>query len=168
LENLEFLQVNLYDLSERERYDLIVLDNVLEHLPDQPRALRILSNSLRPDGIAYVLVPNRLWPIEAHYHLPFLSYLPVKLANAYLRITGRGVDYTDASYAPTYCSLNRMLRSRPELSFEYVLPAHIELATFGRSLHYRIGASLIRRFPWLWIVSKVLLVVIKKMKEPSR
>ncbi|NQT17971.1 MAG: class I SAM-dependent methyltransferase [Planctomycetes bacterium] len=162
LENLQFLQQSIYEFSQREAYDLVVLDNVLEHLPDQPRALEILSAALRRGGVLYLLVPNKLWPIEVHYGLPFLGYLPLRLANRYLRLTRRGVDYTDASYAPTYFSLNRMLRARGELSFQYVLPAHLELATFGNSLHYRVGAALIGRCRWLWIVSKVLLVVAKK------
>lgn len=162
VENLVFYHQGIYELREREAYDLIVLDNVLEHLPDQPRALAILSAALRPGGVLYVVVPNKLWPIEVHYGLPFLSYLPVRLANWYLRLTRRGTDYTDASFAPTYSSLNRMFRARSELSFQYVEPAHLELATWGKSLHYRVGVRLLRYCPWLWIVSKIFLVIAKK------
>jgi hypothetical protein len=140
----------------------VVLDNVFEHLPDQPRALKIISATLRVGGVLFLLAPNKFWPIEVHYGLPMLSYLPLGLANRYLRWTGRGTDYTDASYAPTWFSLNRMLRARPELSFRYVLPAHLELATAGRSFHYRLGAALIRRIPWLWAVSKSLLVIARR------
>jgi 2-polyprenyl-3-methyl-5-hydroxy-6-metoxy-1,4-benzoquinol methylase len=162
LANVEFRQGGVYDLAETSRYDLVVLDNVFEHLPDQPRALAMLSVALRPGGLLYLLMPNKLWPVEVHYRLPLLSYLPLRLANRYLRWSGRGTDYTDASYAPTYFSLNRMLRARSEFTFQYVLPAHLELAAAGRSLHYRLGAAMIRRFPWLWVVSKALLVIAKK------
>ena len=166
LANVEFRQAGVYELSETSRYDLIVLDNVFEHLADQPRALEILSGALRPGGLLYLLMPNRLWPIEVHYRLPLLSYLPLRLANRYLRWSGRGTDYTDASYAPTYFSLNRMLRARSDLTFQYVLPAHLELAAAGRSFHYRLGAAMIRRFPWLWVVSKALLVIATKDSSP--
>ncbi len=165
--NVEFRQGGVYELSETSRYDLIVLDNVFEHLPDQPRALQTLSSALRPGGVIFLLMPNKLWPIEVHYRLPLLSYLPLRLANRYLRWSGRGADYTDASYAPTYFSLNRMLRARRELTFQYVLPAHLELAAAGRSFHYRLGAAMIRRFPWLWAVSKALLVIAKKESSPK-
>ncbi len=107
LANLEFRRQSVYDLDERECYDLAVLDNVFEHLPDQPLALRKVSDALRAGGVLYLLVPNKLWPVEVHYRLPFLSYLPPGLANRYLRLTGRGQDYTDASYSPTYWRLNR-------------------------------------------------------------
>ncbi len=167
LANVAFRQGGVYELSETSCYDLIVLDNVFEHLPDQPRALEMLSAALRPGGLLYLLTPNKLWPVEVHYGLPLLSYLPLRLANRYLRWSGRGTDYTDASYAPTYFSLNRMLRARKELTFQYVLPAHLELAAAGRSLHYRWGAAIIRRFPWLWVISKALLVIAKKDSLPK-
>jgi hypothetical protein len=91
-----------------------------------------------------------------------LSYLPLPLANLYLQWTGRGTDYTDASYAPTYWRLNRLLRARKELSFSYVLPADLSLTTSGNAWHYRLGAAAIRCCPLLWAISKALLVVVKK------
>ena len=167
LPNLEFRQQGIYDLGisgldNRDQYDLIVLDNVLEHLPDQPRAIEIVARLLAPGGVAFVLTPNRLWPMEVHYGLPFLSYLPLRLANAYLKLTGCGTDYTDASYSLTWWGLNRLLRGTPALEFQYALPADISLATCGSAWHYRLGVAAIRRCPWLWAISKALLVVLKK------
>jgi SAM-dependent methyltransferase len=162
LSNAEFRRQSVYDLKTTDGFDLIVLDNVLEHLPDQPRALRILSDALKPGGVLYILVPNKLWPIEVHYSLPFLSYLPLRCANLYLRVTGRGRDYTDASYAPTYFGLCRLLDARTELTYRFVLPADIRLATAGDSWHYRFGTALLRRYPWLWVISKAFLVVAVK------
>jgi hypothetical protein len=97
--------------------------------------------------------------VEAHYGLPFLAYLPVPLANRYLRATGRGTDYTDASYAPTYRRLVRLLRGQRDLRFAFVLPADLSLTYAGGPWHYRIGAALIRRLPLLWRISKSFLVV---------
>jgi 2-polyprenyl-3-methyl-5-hydroxy-6-metoxy-1,4-benzoquinol methylase len=162
LTNLEYAPLGIYQLGDREAFDLVVLDNVLEHLHDQPRAIETISHVLAPGGVAYILVPNLLWPIEVHYHLPLLSYLPLPLANLYLQWTGRGTDYTDASYAPTYWRLNRLLRARKELSFSYVLPADLSLTTSGNAWHYRLGAAAIRCCPLLWAISKALLVVVKK------
>ena len=163
LHNVTFVHLGVSDMDFDQAFDLIVLDNVLEHLCDQPLALERLSSALRRGGVVYLLAPNRLWPIEAHYRLPFLSYLPIWLANLYLRSTRRGVDYSDASYAPTYLSLRRMLRERTELRFQFVLPAHLELATDGAAWHYRAGAALIRKWNWLWWISKAFLVIIKKV-----
>jgi SAM-dependent methyltransferase len=163
IENLILKNQGIDNFSANKEFDLIVLDNVFEHLPNQAHALKILSRALKPGGVLYLLMPNKLWPIEAHYNLPFLSYLPLPLANIYLKISKRGTDYTDASYAPTYFKLNRLLRSHPEFSFKYVLPSNVTLATKGNSLLYRLGISMIKRFPILWVISKALLVVaIKK------
>jgi len=162
LTNLYFRHTSLYDLGKAGRYDLVVLDNVFEHLPDQPLALQIISECLKPGGVVFLLMPNKLWPIEVHYGLPFLSYLPLRVANSYLRATGRGEDYTDASFAPTYFRLKRIFRARTELSFHFVLPADPEATVRGTALHYRLGMAAIRRLPILWIVSKAFLVIAVK------
>lgn len=160
--NVEFRQESIYDLVEVERYDLVVLDNVLEHLADQPSALRRISECLKPRGVAFILVPNKLWPIEVHYRLPFLGYLPLKAANMYLRLSGRGSDFAEASHAPTYFSIRRLFRARPELSYQYVLPSNVALATHGWSASYAFGVAAIRRFPRFWALSKVFLIIAVK------
>jgi 2-polyprenyl-3-methyl-5-hydroxy-6-metoxy-1,4-benzoquinol methylase len=162
LANVEIRCQSIYDLAERDAFDLIVLDNVFEHLPDQRRALEVLSAALAPGGAMYLLMPNKLWPMEVHYRLPFLSYLPLPLANAYLRASGRGTDYTDASYAPTYFGLRRLLDARRELSYQFVLPADLALTASGAALHYKLGAAAIQRFPLLWAISKAFLVIAVK------
>jgi 2-polyprenyl-3-methyl-5-hydroxy-6-metoxy-1,4-benzoquinol methylase len=162
LANLEYRHQSVFELCDESCYDLAILDNVLEHLFDQPLALRKISSALKPGGVLFVLVPNKLWPVEVHYRLPFLSYLPLRLANLYLRTTGRGSDYTDASFAPTYWRLKRLLSARTELEYRFVLPADLALTTAGRAWHYRAGAAAIRRVPCLWSISKAFLVVAVK------
>lgn len=163
--NLQIEHKGIGDLDVVEEFDLIVLDNVFEHLPDQREALRRIARALRPGGAVYILTPNKLWPIEAHYGLPFLAWLPLKWANAYLRITGRGTDYTDASYAPTYWRLKRLLKGQPELQFEFVVPGNLNLTATGAALHYRVGAALIARIPALWAISKGFLVIAYKREK---
>lgn len=167
LTNLHFRLQGVGDLEEVSRFDLVVLDNVYEHLPDQPDALARIVRALRPGGVLYVLVPNKLWPIEAHYHLPGLSWLPLPLAHRYLRLTGRGTDYTDASYAPTYWSLKRDLARHAELDAHFVLPGVRDATVAGQPPHYRLGMAMLERFPALWAISKALLVVAVKRPEAS-
>jgi 2-polyprenyl-3-methyl-5-hydroxy-6-metoxy-1,4-benzoquinol methylase len=162
ISNVEIRNVSVTELAEESRYDLVVLDNVLEHLPEQPLALERISASLKRGGVLYIVVPNKLWPLEVHYRLPFLSYLPLPVANWYLRLTGRGTDYTDASYAPTVFRIRRLFAKRPELSFRLVPPANVSLATLGASLHYRLGIASLRWCPCLWAISKVFLIVAVK------
>jgi hypothetical protein len=150
-------------MEGRAPFDLAVMDNVLEHIEDQREALHQMSSLLALGGVAFLLIPNKLWPIEVHYKLPFLSYLPLPAANLYLRASGRGRDYRDASYAPTYLGLQGLLRERPELDARFTLPADTSLAQGGASTTYRLGTELIRRWPALWAISKSFLVLAKKM-----
>lgn len=160
--NATFVWGGVDDLREVHAFDLIVLDNVYEHLSDQAAALKAIDRALRPGGVVYILVPNRAWPIEAHYHLPFLAWLPLRVANAYLRWSGRGQDYTDASYAPTYWRLTRALRMQQDWSFEFTLPGDPSATVAGSPWHYRAGMMVLSRAPSLWAISKALLVVVKK------
>jgi SAM-dependent methyltransferase len=160
--NVEFRNYGVYEHSEPHRYDLAVLDNVLEHLENHERALDIIFETLRPSGLLFILVPNKLWPIEVHYHLPFLSYLPLPVADFYLRMTGKGTSYYDASFAPTYFSIKRLFRKHNWSYVDFVLPASIELATLGNSFHYRIGVSLLKKYKFLWVFSKAFIVVAVK------
>lgn len=162
LDHVEIVEGTADALTGVDEFDLVVLDNVLEHIEDQPGAVRLISRCLRPGGVAFVLVPNRAWPIEVHYGLPFLSWLPLPLATAYLRASGRGTDYRDASYAPTLGRLRRLFAPHPELRASLTLPADLSLAEGGGSPVYRFGVAALRRYPQLWAISKAFLLVVKK------
>ena len=165
--NLSFIRGGVETLTSESAFDLIVLDNVYEHLPDQAGALDRIDAALRPGGVLYLLVPNRAWPIEAHYRLPGLSWLPLRWANTYLRWSGRGSDYEDASYAPTYFGLRRMLRQKTDWRFEFTLPGERAATVAGSPWHYRAGMWMIEHWPALWVISKSLLVVAVKRDSPS-
>jgi SAM-dependent methyltransferase len=165
LDNVRFRQGGVEDLDDVEKFDLVVLDNVYEHLPDHATGLTRIAHALRPGGVLYLLTPNRLWPIEAHYRLPFLAWLPLPLAHRYLRITRRGKDYTDASYAPTSWSLAREL-DKVGFEWRFVLPGDPYAVRMGGP-HYQLGMAMLRRWPQLWAISKSLLVVAVKPDVPA-
>lgn len=161
LPNVTFERGGVEDLGGAPRFDLVVLDNVYEHLPQQPEALAAIDAVLRPEGVVYLLAPNRLWPVEAHYRLPFLAWFPLPWANRYLRLTGRGEDYTDASYARSAGTLARHLDDTG-WEWAFTLPGDPVATRSGSPWHYRAGMRLLARFPRLWSVSKSLLVVARK------
>ncbi|MFV0442172.1 MAG: class I SAM-dependent methyltransferase [Planctomycetaceae bacterium] len=161
-QGVDFQRAGVMDFRPHGVFDLIVLDNVFEHLPDQRRALERIADWLASGGVCFLLTPNKLWPIEAHYRLPGLSYLPLAWANRYLRWSGRGTDYEDCSYAPTYGGLKRLCHNLPGVTAEFALPANMSLTTRGNVLSYRLGAWLLRKCSGFWWVSKSLLVVLRK------
>ncbi len=164
--NAKFLQRDLFALGEVAKYDLIVCSTVLEHVPNGHRALTQIVRAMRPWGVLYLTVPNKLWPIECHYGLPFLSWLPLRMANWYVRVFRKATSYEDACYAPTYFQLRQLLRQFP-LRVEFRTPVNIAAEVYGMGHAsykwlYRLGKALIDRCPWFWIISKGFIVVAVK------
>jgi 2-polyprenyl-3-methyl-5-hydroxy-6-metoxy-1,4-benzoquinol methylase len=71
---------------ENNSFDVVISNQVIEHVNNQDRHVEEIYRVLRNGGICYLATPNKHWPIEPHYYLPFLGILPNKLANIYLRI----------------------------------------------------------------------------------
>jgi SAM-dependent methyltransferase len=59
--------------SETIKYDLILINHVLEHLPDPEYALQLIQGSLKANGTVYVSVPGLKNPI--YYFSPSQSFL---------------------------------------------------------------------------------------------
>ncbi len=66
--------------------DVVVLNEVIEHVDDDRAALREALRVLRPGGAAVIYAPNRLWPFETHGvylgrryvfgNIPLVNWLP--------------------------------------------------------------------------------------------
>jgi ubiquinone/menaquinone biosynthesis C-methylase UbiE len=82
---------------------------VIEHVPDQELLLSEIQRILKKDGICYMTCPNKLWPMEPHLKLPFLSWIPQKIADYYVKITGKGeiYDITPLTYSKFYRKLSK-------------------------------------------------------------
>lgn len=81
---------------ESQVFDLVITNHVIEHVGDQAEQLRHLGEIhrvLRPDGCVYLAVPNKWRIVEPHYRLPFLSWLPQRTADRYVRSLRRGTHY---------------------------------------------------------------------------
>jgi hypothetical protein len=61
---------------------------------EQEHHVRELGRVLRPGGTGYLAVPNRWGPLEPHFRLPGLSWLPsAGLQSRYVRAAHRGERY---------------------------------------------------------------------------
>ena len=94
--------------SEDATFDVVICSQVYEHVPDAERLMAEIERVLRPGGVCYFAATNRLSLIEQHYHLPFLSIIPVSCAHAYLRLLRRGSYYYERHL--TYWQLRRLVR----------------------------------------------------------
>lgn len=69
-----------------ESVDVVVCAQVYEHVPDPKILVSEIYRVLSPGGVVFFSGPNWLFPIEPHYLLPFLHWLPSSLANLYIRL----------------------------------------------------------------------------------
>jgi ubiquinone/menaquinone biosynthesis C-methylase UbiE len=96
-------------------FDLVILDNVLEHVTDRAGTLREIRRVLRPDGLLYMVTPkpfslHSLWN-DPHYDLAGLVLLPRRLQIFYFeKIRGGGAGTYDVGVIPTRWRLQRLLR----------------------------------------------------------
>jgi len=72
---------------------VVLCAQVYEHVPDDERLFHEIHRVLAPGGIVFFSGPNWLFPIEPHYFLPFLHWLPAAWADRYLQWTGLGDHY---------------------------------------------------------------------------
>lgn len=73
--------------------DVAVFNHIYEHVVDPDAVLADIKRVLRPRGVLYLGLGNRLGVVEPHYRLPFLSYLPRGAADRYVRAFGRADSY---------------------------------------------------------------------------
>lgn len=95
-----------------QSFDLALLNEVLEHVPDDAAALVEVRRVLRPDGRLIVLSPTRLYPFETHgvfwrgtsrrvsHALPGIPWIPLALGQ-------RVFDYWARNYWP--CELRALV-----------------------------------------------------------
>jgi SAM-dependent methyltransferase len=74
----------------------VCMFDVLEHVEDPESCLREAARILRPDGRLFISVINRLAPVDPHYHMFGISYLPRRWADRVIAWRGRGKE--DAPY----------------------------------------------------------------------
>lgn len=101
----DFLQLSPPD-TEGERFDLILLHDVIEHIekPNKEDFFRKLSMWLKNDGLLFVGFPPWQMPFGGHQQicksriastLPFAHLLPFPLYKSYLRICGESSQCVD-------------------------------------------------------------------------
>lgn len=90
-------------------FDIVVCTQVYEHVPDPVKLFSEINRVLKPGGVCYLAALNKFWPLEPHYKLLFLSYLPESLGNFYLKLMGKGEVYDE--HLESYWGLRKLTKS---------------------------------------------------------
>lgn len=142
-------------------FDLVVLDNVLEHVQDRDRTLAEIHRVLRPGGLLYLVTPKpfaaySLWS-DPHYDMAGLVLMPRSLQVWYFeRVRGGGKGNYGVGVIPTRRGVLRMLRrhgfrslvSPRELWMHYLREKITGPVALSTGLKRRVGRWVAER-PWV-------------------
>lgn len=92
-----FIAADILELKEQERFPLIVIHDVIEHIKNKKLFLSKLKDHLEADGVIFIAFPAWQMPFGGHQqiahskiisHLPFIHLLPCTLYKWMLKLHG--------------------------------------------------------------------------------
>ncbi len=98
--NIRFITRNIYDIDVAKDighgFDVIILKDVIEHLPKQKRFINKIQEFLNPDGVVFFGFPPWYMPYGGHQQmtskkilsLPYYHILPKPIYKAILKLFG--------------------------------------------------------------------------------
>jgi len=90
-----------------DTFDIIICNQVYEHVPSPERMMKEIYRVLKYGGICYFGAGTKYVIKERHYNLYFLSWLPKKIADKYVKFMGRGNEFYETLYS--YRQLKNLL-----------------------------------------------------------
>jgi len=136
---LRLITNNIYDvdfLGEfRHAFDLIILKDAIEHIPDQEKIIGYLKNLLAPNGQVYFGFPPWYMPHGGHQQIchnrvlsmmPYIHLLPRPLYRSLLRASGEeeGIVRELLELKDTGISIERFERIVQQLGFTITNKQH--------------------------------------------
>lgn len=116
--NLSFKLEDVLNLSFKDNsFDVVICNNVYEHVPDPFKMMKEIHRVLKKGGFCYFAATNKYMVIESDHKLPFLSWLPLPLASFYLKLAGKGDYYYERPFS--YNQLKKMVSAFK--AYEYTL-----------------------------------------------
>ncbi len=76
-----------------ETFDLVICNDVIEHLDEQEKLIREIYRVLKTEGHLYLTTPNRRYPRESHTGLLGITLLPKRFADVFIRMSGLGTSF---------------------------------------------------------------------------
>ena len=141
-----------------ESVDFVIAFDVIEHLEGgeswQQSFLNEIRRILRPNGILFLTTPNRIYPFEGHTFMWGPQYLPVWLADRYIRWKNPSFLQEYKTYGQVKLvgprKLKRLL-DRAGLRCIHDLPWGLDLEDYPRAK--RLALSLLGIVGWGWAPS---------------
>lgn len=143
--------------GDKEKYDVILLHDVIEHISAKEPFLVHLKEFLKPDGVLFIGFPAWQMPFGGHQqicrskvcsHLPFIHLLPKRLYRVLLKCCGEQSGIVDELISIKECGTSIELFERIVGRCEY----KVAKRTFWFiNPHYKQKFNLAPRHLWGWM-----------------
>jgi len=127
-------------------WDYAMLNEVLEHVPDDRQVLREVYRILKPSGILFVFSPNRWCPFETHrvkfrwpgrwvpHWMPFIPYIPLRWGKFIFHYGARNYWQNELADMASAAGFSIVERSFVWLTFEGISGKQPPLIRAGKPL----------------------------------
>ncbi|MHB9034197.1 MAG: class I SAM-dependent methyltransferase [Anaerolineae bacterium] len=106
---LDFIQGDALALPfASSSVNLVICAQVYEHVSDARQLFAEIWRILAPGGACFFSGPNRLFPFEYHWRLPFIHWLPNNFALKLAQVLKRSI--VDKVQLRSYWNLRRLLQ----------------------------------------------------------
>jgi SAM-dependent methyltransferase len=138
-----------------DSFDVIVLNEVIEHVTDDAATMREALRVIRPGGHIAVYAPNRLYPFETHGiylgkrfvfgNIPFINWLPNPLRN---KLVPHARAYTKGGIRRLYAGLDADVNAETYVypGFDNIIARRKRLGGVLRQVLYRAERTPLRMF----------------------
>ncbi len=95
--NLTLICEDIYKVSPDKKYDIIIMRDVIEHIPNQEKFMGFVKDFLKPEGIFFLAFPPWQNPFGGHQQickgkilskLPWFHLLPRSIYKLFLKLMG--------------------------------------------------------------------------------
>lgn len=99
--NLTLICEDIYKVNPDKKYDLIIMRDVIEHIPNQEKFMRFVKSFLKPNGIFFLAFPPWQNPFGGHQQicrgkilskLPWFHLLPRRIFTHFLQLMGESKE----------------------------------------------------------------------------
>ena len=164
---IEFVNRNVFDIDPENdlggRYDLIILKDVIEHIPGQKEFMHHLHSFLKPEGIIFFAFPPWQMPFGGHQqiaknkllsHLPYYHMLPMSMYQLLLRMFGESKITIDEleEIKETGISIERFEKCLRSAKFKVIAVKHYlvnPIYSYKFKLKPRVQSKIISSIPYL-------------------
>ncbi len=129
-----------------QSFDAIICAQIYEHVPDDHKLFSEIERVIRPGGVMFFSGPNKLFPIEPHYYLPFIHWFPEKTADLFLKKV-KGKPYFDIK-SRTIWNLRKILVNYD--IYDMTLPVMRFISNQHNSVKNKAGKFFLKMPSFFW------------------